>query len=430
MQPFFGHKNVWLVGTLLALGAISPRSEAQTYINEIYFDPPGSSGDKVFEYIELRGEANSSLAGHYLVFLENESSATSNAGAIENIFDLSAQSLGSNGYLTLRQGSSDMFYGGYEPDGATVLVNAGTTLNFGSGATSTIGHSDEGGEGEIENSGFTAMLIDIGTGAAPLLAQDLDVGDDGLSDDNFPTGWSVRDSIGINSEASESEGRLYAQINFSNGLPTNGGNGEPGAVFVDTGFEIEYIGRWGDSTGSEARDWHASNLTADDQTGSTGSPDFRQAGTHHDAPVGSDNFVETSQGVPYGMPISSTLGAPNLYVLDGDFEYDATTNSFDNDVDGGDFLIWQRNLGFEKTDRDGIANDATRRHGDTPNANGIFDRIVDGQDLAVWFNHYGTTYTVSGLGEAAISTVPEPSTLALLVLCGGAGIGTARPRRR
>ncbi|MEQ8837829.1 MAG: hypothetical protein RID07_13570 [Lacipirellulaceae bacterium] len=419
------HGTCWLLFAVLTFASYGAQLSAQTYINEIYFDPPGSSGDKVFEYIELRGSNSASLAGQYLIFLENESSATSNAGVIENIFDLTTQSLGSNGFLVLRQAASDMFYDP-EPAGTNVLVNTGTALNFGSGPTSTIGHSDLGGEGEIENSGFTAMLIDIGTGAAPVLDQDLDNGDDGMSDDTFPTGWTVLDSIGVNSEASESDGRLYAPINFSNGLPGNGGNGEPGAVFVDTGFEIEYVGRWGDSTGSGVRDWHASNLTADGQTGSTGSGDYRQAGTFHDPPIGTDNFVETTQGAPYGIPMVNTRGASNLFVLDGDFEYDESTNSFDNDVDGGDFLMWQQNFGFEQIERDGVANDATRRHGDTPDEDGLFDRIVDRQDLEGWAATYGDT--CSPAGTASLNAVPEPTACLLGLLC-SISLSLSRPKR-
>ncbi|QDT01163.1 hypothetical protein [Adhaeretor mobilis] len=428
-----GHPSRLLLSSaLIVLGYLfTSTADAQVYINEIYFDPPGSTGEKVFEYIELRGTPSESLAGQYLIFLENESSETANAGVIENIFDLTTRSLGTNGFLTLRQAASDNFYGGMEPAGTTVLVNTGSGLTFGSGPTSTIGHSDIEGTGVIENSGFTAMLIDIGTGTAPLLGQDLDVGDDGMSDDTFPAEWTTLDSIGINSEVSEIDGRLYAPINFSHGVPEEGGNVEPGAVFIDTDYEIEYIGRWGNSTGSTAADWHATNLTADSNTGSAGSPDFRQSGTFHDPPLGVDNFVETTQGVPYGMQLANTLGAPNLFILDGDFEYDSASGTFDNDVDGGDFLAWQRGFGFELTSEDGEANDATRQHGDTPNAEGIFDRIVDTQDLAVWASHYGETYTPpssAASSTSSLAAVPEPAAL-LLTLIGSAFVGMSRIRQ-
>jgi len=43
------------------------------YINELYMDPPGGddTGGRA-EYVEVRGQANGSLAGYYLVFVEGE----------------------------------------------------------------------------------------------------------------------------------------------------------------------------------------------------------------------------------------------------------------------------------------------------------------------------------------------------------------------
>lgn len=401
--------------TLLSASAAS----SQTYINEIYFDPPGSTGDLRSEYIELRGVPDQSLDEHYLIFLENETGtsgvgAGTKQGVIDNLFDLSGVSLGSNGYLTIRQA------GNFFPAsaaGSNDLVNAGAAFTFGSGTTSTVGHTNEGNTGRIENSGFTAMLIDIGEGSAPTLGQDLDVGDNGMSDDIFPAGWTKLDAIGVNSESSDADGRLYGEINFSSATPSGGGNVEPGALFIDVGFEIEYIARWGNSTGSGVRDWHASNLTDNELAGFAGPADFRQSGTSHDT-GGLDNFVESSQGVPYGVNLVASLGGPNLFILDGDFEYDPVTETFDNDVDGGDFLVWQRNFGFEKIDPNDpsdIANDATRRHGDTANPeDGLFDRVVDVQDLAVWASHYGETYTPPS-DLLALAMVPEPSALFLLL---------------
>ena len=80
---------------------------ASALINEIYFDPP-ASGDIAYEYIELRGTPGMSLDNHYLIFLENENDMlnTGNPGMVERIFNLSGQSIGSDGFLTLRQKGS------------------------------------------------------------------------------------------------------------------------------------------------------------------------------------------------------------------------------------------------------------------------------------------------------------------------------------
>jgi len=272
------------------------------YINEIYFDPP-ADGDLLHEYIELRGTPGMSLDDHYLIFLENENNIqnTGNPGMVELIFDLSGESMGSNGFLTLRQNNNVYSVA----PGTTDLMNT-SGLGWG-GAGSTLNVQSENNKVVIENSGFTAMLIknNGGAGSVPFIGQDLDVGNDGL---DVPTGhvdWVILDSIGVHSEAGEAQfGRLYAQINFG---PEATSNIEPGAVYVGVGYEIEYVGRWGNSTGQTADDWHVSNLTDDPQSGFQDEGDFRQSAEPH----GSAN-VESNQGVPYGTNLTNTLGAVNF----------------------------------------------------------------------------------------------------------------------
>jgi len=376
-------------------------TSAEVLINEIFFDPPDTAGDFRSEYIELRGTSGQSLANHYLILLENETGLTgpeagTQQGRIDNIFDLTTTSLGSNGFLTIRQAGN--FFNA-PAAGTTDLVNTGASFTFGSGVSSTVGHSDQGNDGVIENSGFTAWLINIGSGAAPLLNQDLDQGDNGLSDDTLPAGWTILDAIGVNSEISDADGRLYADINFSAGNSAGGPNIEPDATFINVGYEIEYIGRWGDSTGSTRADWHATNVTNNTLTGFAGPADFRQSGAFHDT-GGTDNFVETTQGVPYGTELNDTLGASNLFLKNADFD-------FDKDIDGADFLAWQRGLGF------GDGDDATRIHGDTHDEEGVLDRIVDGLDLARWQEAYGSGAATT---SALFQVIPEPSSFALCAL--------------
>jgi autotransporter-associated beta strand protein len=78
----------------------------------------------------------------------------------------------------------------------------------------------------------------------------------------------------------------------------------------------------------------------------------------------------------------------------------------DGDVDGADFLTWQRNFG--------TAGD--KAHG---NANG--DSVVDGLDLTVWRNQFG-----GGSPAIAAAAVPEPASAALLLLAAGALAGVRR----
>ncbi len=117
---------------------------------------------------------------------------------------------------------------------------------------------------------------------------------------------------------------------------------------------------------------------------------------------------------PLGNLYDAASGIPDLeltFLIDGDFnptpgvvlftpltptaDFDA-----DGDVDGADFLAWQRGLGK--------SIDATRADGD---ADHDFD--VDAADLAVWRSDYAAAL-------AAVASVPEPSAAALAFLAGAA----------
>jgi len=93
-----------------------------------------------------------------------------------------------------------------------------------------------------------------------------------------------------------------------------------------------------------------------------------------------------------------------LEVASDDADFD-----MDTDVDGADFLIWQR--GF------GAMGSGTLATGD---ANG--DTNIDAADLAIWETQYG-----SGALVASITSVPEPSTT-LLFCVGLSLIGSRRNR--
>jgi hypothetical protein len=88
--------------------------------------------------------------------------------------------------------------------------------------------------------------------------------------------------------------------------------------------------------------------------------------------------------------------------------FPAGTADFDSDgdVDGADFLRWQRNVGAA-----GAA--ATLANG---NANG--DGVIDAADLAVWREQYGN---VRPSAAAAVGAIPEPAAwlLGLMALMSG-----------
>ena len=84
------------------------------------------------------------------------------------------------------------------------------------------------------------------------------------------------------------------------------------------------------------------------------------------------------------------LSSETIAVDDADFDGD-------NDVDGADFLIWQRGLGVGATNAAG-------------NADG--DADVDAADLAIWKTQFGTGVPAVG----AIGAVPEPAGGVLIML--------------
>lgn len=115
----------------------------------------------------------------------------------------------------------------------------------------------------------------------------------------------------------------------------------------------------------------------------------------------SDAFVATSLPSLSGGLSWNLLQSTNLLrlevlgsALDGDF-------NADGDIDGTDFLVWQRGYG--------ALSGANKTQGDAD-----LDGDVDQADLGIWESTYGTTSTLQSLGTLAV--VPEPVTLTLVIL--------------
>lgn len=106
------------------------------------------------------------------------------------------------------------------------------------------------------------------------------------------------------------------------------------------------------------------------------------------------------------------LAVDDFEFTTGTIEPPTNNSDFDNDedVDGEDFLIWQRGLG--------LAGELDKTNGDSDG-----DGFVNGADLAVWGAHFGGTPAAPAIGA-----VPEPASMALAALAAFAAACITRSR--
>ena len=265
-------------------------ANAQIYINEIFFNPPGT--DAPNEYIELRGTPGLTLGtGNYLLLIEGDNGVSTSAGAragdIQGLFNLSAKAFGSNGYMVLRQFSSPY----------TVNGNASTYTGTSAGWGGLGFNTSATAAGDIENISFTAMVVNIGSGIAPIWGSQLDANNDGNLE--LPTGWSILDSIGVGDTGTTD--RLYGAVNFSgaaSGTVTSNG----GLLQYLNFSEVEYLARVGERTGNTLLDWAVADVG------------FTAPGTIVDSIVNGQDpgtGVQESFNIAAGTRIVDTLGSAN-----------------------------------------------------------------------------------------------------------------------
>ncbi len=206
---------------------------AGLFINELVFNPPGT--DAPNEYIEIRGTANYVIPnGVYLLGIEGD---TPNPGDVQTIFNLSGLTIGSNGFLVIRQSGN-----GYIVDGAAAVVT-GTGAGFG-GVT---GFSADGGGTDIENASVTFLLLQ--TQVAPTLTDDIDSNNDGTPEAPVFGNWSILDSVAVVDNASDT---AYSNLAFSTAATFLASTGKDVVV---TTAAANVLARIGNSTGNTAADW-------------------------------------------------------------------------------------------------------------------------------------------------------------------------------
>lgn len=190
-----------VMSLLVALSFLGARAEAAVFISEIFSNPPGN--DNGAEFFELGSTTPSeSMNGLTLLVIEGDGT---NAGIVDQAFNLNGLSTGSNG-LFLRR------------DSATVLLPppaVETTLAVGDFVP------------DLENGTNTWALVNAFTGA---VGDDLDTDNDGTLN---VTPWSsVLDSLSIVEDdldnfayADELGGVVFPQQEFSPDAAVRGPNG-------------------------------------------------------------------------------------------------------------------------------------------------------------------------------------------------------------
>ena len=94
------------------------------------------------------------------------------------------------------------------------------------------------------------------------------------------------------------------------------------------------------------------------------------------------------------MPAGGQANFSNIEITTGNVPLENADFDGNGDVDGNDFLIWQRGSGAAGGLTEGDANS---------------DGFVDTADLGIWENQFGTSPL-----SAVAAAVPEPASLALV----------------
>ncbi|MGB7323624.1 MAG: cadherin domain-containing protein [Rubripirellula sp.] len=219
-----------------------------TVISELVLDPLFASSN-THQLVELRGLPGGQLPSNtYLVVVSEDDNTM---GQIQEIFDLSNQSLGANGYLVLTQFDSPH---AIAADSAVLTSTGNGFAELPDGIYSDIETDDGriGGVG-IGQNGFFLIRTDV----TPGIGDDIDLDDNGLADpDGVKSNWAVLDSVSAHTFVGTGE-QAYGQILLAEQELSE----DPTLRTVEPGTPIVvsngsgYIARVGESVGSSPDDW-------------------------------------------------------------------------------------------------------------------------------------------------------------------------------
>ncbi len=365
-----------MASSLATAGPLVDLRYSTPVISELFFDPPGGDnsnyvedppGSGIFisrswEYIELRGAPGTVLDDYYLISTEGENStkAGNSPGNCDHVFDLSGMSIGTNGYMLILPKNFGREL--HVAPGTSVYQNAGSMKGFGSNSGSTIGASDQGGDGTIENGGFGMMLVKHNGGFAPFVNLPMDPDGNAVIGDDMvvQADWDFIDSIGQLQPGEEDGGWGHAAVTFTNQPVTDTTHVAPGSVVVHTGIEPEHVFRAGTSRGNQPDDWFMTNVTDNNfkrYPNSYPYPDgvswdfyahygpygYFNSGDHEQpyddgelyrGPVsdGSTQQAGIHTDVPEGAALMANLGRANFPIPDGDLNQDGIVDQADVDI--------------------------------------------------------------------------------------------------
>lgn len=231
--------------------------DQQLFISEVMFNKDnGSNLQSGYQFIEIRGTPNLTIADFtYIVFIEGDVES-STAGKVKWWFDISNLTIGSNGYLVIRQSDSPYSIA----DGATVVTGTSgfNGLDFGS-------YEGSGDKDDIESLSQNILLINSALAISRNDEFDIRIANpdraDALEPDGVPdVSWTILDQIASLDDDGIEAG--YGSLIFQDDDDGDNSNLilESGSTLIQNSFKSGYLARIGNSTGSTTSDWMAGQL--------------------------------------------------------------------------------------------------------------------------------------------------------------------------